>query len=81
MARRAAGLADCVVTYTWREELAQLTKFGLTGAFAGLKPRIAMTSCMTAVQFAMYDTVCRTLTPKPGGAATKRRADNKATAR
>ena len=34
---------------------------GMSGAFAGLAPRLVMTSAMTSIQFVIYDNVRRAL--------------------
>uniref|UniRef100_A0A7S3FBI5 Mitochondrial carrier protein n=1 Tax=Haptolina ericina TaxID=156174 RepID=A0A7S3FBI5_9EUKA len=57
----ATSAAECVIAEGFVEQVRYLMGLGMSGAFAGLAPRLVMTSAMTSIQFVIYDNVRRAL--------------------
>jgi len=53
----ATNVAECVIAEGFIEQAQYLVSLGFSGAFAGLTPRLLMTSIMTSIQFVLYENV------------------------
>ena len=51
----ASNVAECVIAPGLMEQIKYLTSLSLRDAYAGLGPRLAMTSAMTSIQFTIYE--------------------------
>ena len=56
-AQVTTNVAECVIADGVLEQLKYLMSLGLGGMYAGLGPRLVMTSAMTSVQFTIYESV------------------------
>lgn len=54
---QTTNLAECVIAVGLVEQVRYLASLGLSGAYSGLGPRLAMTAAMTSVQFYIYEGV------------------------
>mmetsp|Transcript_50026 Transcript_50026/g.165646 ORF Transcript_50026/g.165646 Transcript_50026/m.165646 type:complete len:337 (-) Transcript_50026:45-1055(-) len=64
-ASTATSVAECVIADGVLEQARYLMSLGLRGAYAGLAPRLAMTSVMTSIQFSLYEWLQMSLGVRP----------------
>lgn len=59
------NVAECVIADGFVEQVRYLWSLGLRGAYAGLAPRLVMTSAMTSIQFSIYEGMQTALGVRP----------------